>query len=79
MSLREAGQFFGWKNDGVIKKAADFTKEELIAKGFTKEVLEQMAEIYESIAKLTSDRTGLTNNNAPIRAKQLREILKRLF
>ena len=61
---------------GVV--AADFTKDQLAGKGFTKEVLEQMAEAYEAIAKQASGK-GNFNPSAPSRAAQLRELIEQLF
>ena len=79
MTLRDAGTFFGWEPKIVKKSASAFTKTELIAKGFTKEVLEKMAATYEAIAKLTSQTTGKSNPSALGWANQLREILELLF
>jgi hypothetical protein len=72
-SLREAGEFFGWKPRSTTKTAADFTKEQLLAKGWTKERLLDVAEGYESIARITPN-----NPSAAGRAAQLREIAKLL-
>jgi hypothetical protein len=72
-SLKEAGEFFGWAPARVTKTAADFTKEELLAKGWTKERLLDVAEGYEHIARITP-----YNPSAAARAKQLREIAKLL-
>lgn len=77
-SSRQAGDYFGWVGRGVTKGASDFTKADLIRKGFTKDVLERMADAYEAIAKLPSPK-GNFNPSAASRAQQLREILEELF
>ena len=51
-SLKEAGEFFGWEA-ARIKKTADFTKDELLTRGWTKERLLHVAEGYEHIARIT--------------------------
>lgn len=68
-TLKEAGEFFGWKPRSVTKTAADFTKEQLLAKGWTKERLMDVAEGYEHIARITPKNPIATG-----RAAQLREI-----
>jgi hypothetical protein len=70
-SLKQAGKFFGWRARAVTKTAADFTKEQLLAKGWTKERLLDVAEGYEHIARITP-----RNPSATGRAAQLREIAK---
>jgi hypothetical protein len=75
---KQAGDYFGWIGRGVTKRASDFSKADLIQKGFTKDVLERMAEAYEAIAKLPSSK-GNFNPSAASRAQQIREILKELF
>jgi hypothetical protein len=70
-SLKEAGEFFGWRARSVTKGAADFSKEELLAKGWTRDVLLDLADGYEHIARLTPK-----NPSAAGRAAQLREIAK---
>jgi hypothetical protein len=72
-SLKEAGEFFGWEPGRVTKAASDFTKDELLAKGWTKERLLDVAEGYEHIARITPN-----NPSAAGRAEQLREIAKLL-
>jgi hypothetical protein len=69
--LKEAGEFFGWKARSVTKGPADFTKEQLLAKGWTKARLLDVAEGYEHIARITPK-----NPSAAGRAAQLREIAK---
>src|SRR5262249_44918929 len=49
--LKEVGEFFGWKTGYVTKGPADFTKESLLAKGWTKERLLDVAEGYEHIQR----------------------------
>jgi hypothetical protein len=78
MGLKEAGEYFGWATRAVTKKAGDFTKADLIAKGFTRDVLEKMANAYEQIAQLVS-KTGNVNQSAPGRAEQLREIIREVY
>ena len=51
--MKEAGEFFGWKPRSVTKTAADFTKDQLLAKGWTKGRLLDVAEGYEHIARIT--------------------------
>ena len=72
-TLREAGEFFGWKARTVTRSAADFTKAELQARGWTKERLLHVAEGYEHIARIKP-----SNPSAAGRAAQLREIAKLL-
>jgi len=66
-NLKEAGDFFGWESSHVSKDVGDFTKDQLVAKGWTKERLIDVAEGYEQIAGLTPD-----NPSAAGRAAQLR-------
>ena len=75
---KQAGEYFGWIGRSVTKRASDFSKADLIKKGFTKDVLERMAEAYEAIAKMSSPK-GNFNPSAASRAQQLRKILKELF
>ena len=70
-SLKEAGEFFGWEPARVTKTAADFTKGQLLAKGWTKARLVDVAEGYEHISRITPN-----NPSAKGRAAQLREIAK---
>jgi hypothetical protein len=72
-SLKEAGEFFGWEAAKIIKAASDFTKEQLLTRGWTKERLLEVAEGYEHIARITPK-----NPSAAGRAAQLREIARRL-
>ncbi len=70
-TLREAGEFFGWKARSVTKAATDFTKDQLVAKGWTKDRLLHVADGYEHILRITPN-----NPSAAGRAAQLREIAK---
>ncbi len=72
-SLKEAGEFFGWEPARVTKTAADFTKDQLLSRGWTRQGLLDVAEGYEHIARITP-----TNPSAAGRAAQLREIAKLL-
>lgn len=72
-SLKEAGEFFGWEPAKITKTAADFTKDQLLAHGWTKERLLDVAEGYEHIARITPN-----NPSAAGRTAQLREIAKLL-
>jgi hypothetical protein len=72
-NLKEAGEFFGWEPAMVTKAAAEFTRHELLAKGWTKTRLLDVAEGYEYIARITP-----TNPSAVGRANQLREIAELL-
>ena len=76
MTLADEGKFFGWKPSSVSKSATDFTKEQLLGRGWTKERLLEIAEKYEWLHKLTP---GSGNPSAAGRAAQLREILEKLF
>jgi hypothetical protein len=75
-TLAEEGKFFGWHPSSVSKSTSDFTKEQLLGRGWTKERLLEVAEKYEWINKLTP---GHGNPSAAGRAAQLREILEKLF
>jgi hypothetical protein len=70
-SLKEAGEFFGWEPGRVTKTLADFTKDQLLAKGWTKQRLVDVAECYEHITRITPN-----NPSAAGRARQLRELAK---
>ncbi len=70
---KEAGEFFGWEPANLVKTAADFTKDQLLARGWTKQRLLDVADGYEHIARITPN-----NPSAPGRAAQLREIAKLL-
>jgi hypothetical protein len=52
-SLKEAGEFFGWDPARITKKAADFTKDQLLVRGWSKERLLHVADGYEHIARIT--------------------------
>ncbi len=72
-NLKEAGEFFGWEPANTTKTASDFTKDQLLARGWTKERLLEVAEGYEYVARITPN-----NPSAEGRAGQLREIAKLL-
>jgi hypothetical protein len=57
----------------VSKSAADFTKDELLVKGWTRDRLLDVADGYDHIARITPN-----NPSAAPRAAQLREIAKLL-
>jgi hypothetical protein len=69
MTPRQAGDFFGWEKARVSKGIGDFTKDQLLAKGWTKERLINVAQGYEDIARITPD-----NPSAASRVAQLREL-----
>ncbi len=72
-SLKGAGELFGWEPAHVTKNAADFTKDQLLAKGWTKARLVNVAEGYEHISRITPN-----NPSAAGRAAQLRAIAELL-
>jgi hypothetical protein len=72
-SLKEAGEFFGWEPARVIKTSADFTKDQLLARAWTKDRLLDVADGYEHVTRITPN-----NPSAAGRAAQLREIAKLL-
>ncbi len=72
--LKETGDFFGWKPRHITKDIGDFTKEELLARGWTKESLLDVADAYNEIERITPN-----NPSAAGRAKQLRELAARFF
>lgn len=72
-NLKEVGEFFGWEPARVTKNVADFTKDQLLAKGWTKDRLLDVADGYEHIARITP-----LNPSAAGRAAQLRELAKLL-
>jgi hypothetical protein len=69
MNLSQAGKFFGWGGRAVTKGIANFTKEQLLANGWTKARLLAGAKAYEHVARITPQ-----NPSAAGRAKQLREL-----
>ena len=71
-SLKAAGEFFGWEPAKITKAAADFTKDQLLAHGWTKQRLLNVADGYEHIVRITPN-----NPSAAGRATQLRDIAKR--
>jgi hypothetical protein len=70
-SLKEAGEFFGWEPTKVTKAPADFTKDQLLTRGWTKERLLDVAEGCEHVTRITPN-----NPSAAGRAGQLRELAK---
>jgi hypothetical protein len=70
----DAGKFFGWEPTRITKDPADFTQQELLERGWTKNVLDDVAEGYELITAITP-----TNPSAAGRAKQLRDIAQQCF
>lgn len=65
-----------WGPSDGSKSAVDSTREQLLARGWTKERLLEVARKYEWIEILTP---GGGNPSAAGRAAQLREIVKQLF
>ena len=72
-NLKQAGEFFGWEPARVTKTAADFTKDQLLAEGWAKERLLEVAKGYEHIARITPNIPSAAG-----RAAQLREIARLL-
>lgn len=68
---KDVADFFGWKPSYVTKSASDFDKMELLAKGWTKDRLLDVAQAYEEITRLTP-----SNPSALGRAQQLRAIAR---
>jgi hypothetical protein len=68
-NLKEAGEFFGWEPGRVTKTPAVFTKDQLLARGWTKERLLEVAEGYDHVARITPN-----NPSAAGRAEQLRDL-----
>ena len=79
MTTGQAGRYFGWgRGTKLTKGVSDFTKDQLIKDGYTRSALEKIAKAYEGIAKNKS-ANDVFNQAAAVRAKQIREILERLF
>ena len=74
MSTADAGKFFGWVPSRVTKSLSEFSMEQLLAAGWTKERLLEVAKAYEHIARITP-----LNPSAAGRAAQLRELIAKLF
>ncbi|HXD85418.1 MAG TPA: hypothetical protein VN641_02920 [Urbifossiella sp.] len=68
MNLREAGEFFGWEPGIVTKGISDFTKEQLTQHGWTKEILLDVAEAYEDIARITPNNPSAAGRSAQLRS-----------
>lgn len=71
-NLKETGDFFGWEPRRVAKGRNDLTPEELLANGWTKDSLLDIAEAYDEIKRITPQ-----NPSAAGRGKQLRELAAR--
>ena len=71
MDLNAAGTLFGWETGRNTKTAADFKPHQLLARGWTKDLLLEVADAYDQIAIITP-----SNRSAKPRADQLREIAK---
>ncbi|MGF7076227.1 DUF6443 domain-containing protein [Mucilaginibacter sp. 3215] len=72
----EASEFLGWGSKTVLKKtAADFTKEQLLEAGYTKEALQDIYSGLMEAAKKTIRTTGKLNPASVVRAEQVLEIL----
>lgn len=70
-NLKETGEYFGWEAGRVTKDVGDFTKDDLLVRGWTKERLLDVADAYEQIARITP-----SNPSAAGRAAQLRALAK---
>ena len=68
VSLKDAGEFFGWAPARTTKSSADFRKDDLVRRGW-KEKLLDVADAYDHVARITPN-----NPSAAGRASQLREI-----
>ena len=73
-NLADEGRFFGWTRSTITKASGEFTKQGLLARGWTKSRLEAIAKAYEQIARITPD-----NPSAAVRAVQLRRIIAKCF
>jgi hypothetical protein len=71
MNNKQAGIFFGWGTGKPTKTIKDFTREMLEKNGWTKEILESVADGYNRIGKVDP-----LNPSALSRAKQLESLLK---
>lgn len=70
MTNSQAGAFFGWGKGSPVKTVTDFTKAMLEQNGWTKEVLENVAEGYRTIGNADP-----LNPSALPRAEQLESLL----
>jgi hypothetical protein len=85
-ALKEAGgsksvaAFLGWGDKTIITKtAADFTKEQLLEAGYTKEVLHDIYSGLVEAGQKTILSTGAANPASVARAQQILQILKTHF
>jgi hypothetical protein len=67
-NLREAGEFFGWDPGIVTKGTSEFTTEQLLQHGWTKEILLDVAGAYEDIARITPHNPSAAGRAAQLRA-----------
>lgn len=74
MTNRQAGTFFGWGVGKPTKTVRDFTRPMLEQNGWTKEVLESVADGYMKIG-----RSDNGNPSALFRGRQLQDILSKWF
>jgi RHS repeat-associated protein len=74
MTTSQAGDFFGWENGYLTKTAADFTRNQLLANGWTQARILDIASAYAQIARMAPD-----NPSAAIRAEQMRAIAAQHF
>jgi hypothetical protein len=65
-NLKEAGEFFGWEPMRVTKSSADFTKDELLARGWTKERLLDVAEGYDHVTRITPNNPSAAGRAAQV-------------
>jgi len=68
LSLKEAGDFFGWEPAQITKDVDAFTKEVLLANGWTKEHLLDVANAYDHIARITPNNPSAAGRAAQFRA-----------
>jgi RHS repeat-associated protein len=81
-SNKAAAKFFGWGNgEAITKTLADFTKEELIANGWTKETLVKMARLYndEIVKSQLRSAIGRSNATALVRRNWTMTIVRYFF
>jgi RHS repeat-associated protein len=77
---KAASRFLGWGNKStILKTAADFTKDELIKAGYTKQVLTDIAAGLRQAATKTLKTTGELNPASIARAEQVEQIIKTHF
>ncbi len=77
---KAASKFLGWGNKTtILKSASDFTKDQLIKGGYTKEVLLDIFSGLKNAAKKTLESTGKLNPASEARAEQVMQIIKTHF